>query len=62
MLLEKLELCVERIQDKDTEQRDNGYKLMCDEVQKSTSSMTSVPKPLKFLQPHYKTIVAFYQT
>ena len=27
----------------------------------STSSMTAVPKPLKFLRPHYKTLERMYQ-
>lgn len=32
------------------------------EIRTSTSSMTSVPKPLKFLRPHYGTLKAFYDT
>ncbi|TYH06647.1 hypothetical protein E1A91_A08G162000v1 [Gossypium mustelinum] len=32
------------------------------EIRTSTSSMTSVPKPLKFLHPHYGTLKAFYET
>lgn len=32
------------------------------EIRASTSSMTSVPKPLKFLRPHYGTLKAFHQT
>ena len=27
------------------------------QIRSSTSSMTSVPKPLKFLRPHYATLV-----
>lgn len=30
------------------------------EIMSATSSMTSVPKPLKFLRPHYDTLVEFY--
>ena len=33
---------------------------MVNEVRTSTSSMTSVPKPLKFLRPHYATLKANY--
>ena len=33
---------------------------MVTEVRTSTSSMTSVPKPLKFLRPHYATLKANY--
>ena len=35
---------------------------MVNEVRMSTSSMTSVPKPLKFLRPHYATLKATYET
>lgn len=31
------------------------------EIRTSTSSMTSVPKPLKFLRPHYGTLKAYYE-
>lgn len=29
-------------------------------IRTATSSMTSVPKPLKFLRPHYQTIADIY--
>ena len=32
------------------------------EIRTSTSSMTSVPKPLKFLRPHYGTLKTYYET
>jgi len=35
---------------------------MVNEVRTSTSSMTSVPKPLKFLRPHYATLKTTYET
>jgi 26S proteasome regulatory subunit N1 len=31
------------------------------EIRSSTSSMTSIPKPLKFLGPHYETLTTFNQ-
>lgn len=31
------------------------------EIRTATSSMTSVPKPLKFLRPHYGTLQAHYE-
>ena len=61
MLKEKLEICVTRIQESDVKQRDHSYQILCDEVRSSTSSMTSVPKPLKFLSPHYDALKAFYE-
>ena len=30
-------------------------------IKASTTSMTSVPKPLKFLRPHYDTLKAVYE-
>jgi 26S proteasome regulatory subunit N1 len=33
-----------------------------DQIRTATSSMTSVPKPLKFLRPHYDRIKAIYDT
>lgn len=30
------------------------------EIRSSTASMTSVPKPLKFLRKHYKPLCAYY--
>ena len=31
------------------------------QIRSSTSSMTSVPKPLKFLRPHYGTLKDLYE-
>lgn len=31
------------------------------EIKSSTSSMTAVPKPLKFLRPHYDSLKAVYE-
>jgi 26S proteasome regulatory subunit N1 len=31
-------------------------------IRTSTSSMTSVPKPLKFLRPHYPELQTLYET
>ena len=32
----------------------------CREIREATTSMTSVPKPLKFLRPHYQTLKTAY--
>jgi 26S proteasome regulatory subunit N1 len=52
-LKEKLELCVERLADKDVGLRKNALQMIKDEVAGATASMTSVPKPLKFMTPLY---------
>jgi len=31
------------------------------QIRSSTTSMTSVPKPLKFLRPHYDTLKQVYE-
>jgi|LauGreDrversion4_2_1035121.scaffolds.fasta_scaffold1149129_2 hypothetical protein len=61
MLKEKLEILIERLSDRDAAQRDHALKEFKTEISGATSSMTSVPKPLKFLSPHYKRIVEIYE-
>ncbi|XP_056171464.1 26S proteasome non-ATPase regulatory subunit 2 homolog A-like [Syzygium oleosum] len=61
-LKQQLELYVERVQHPDPGLRKVALKSMRREIRASTSSMTSVPKPLKFLQPHYGTLKAYYET
>nr|VDC95034.1 unnamed protein product [Brassica rapa] len=61
-LKQNLELYVERVQDPSPDLQRAALKSMRQEIRASTSSMTSVPKPLKFLRPHYGTLKAFHQT
>ncbi|EEF44376.1 26S proteasome non-ATPase regulatory subunit 2 homolog A [Ricinus communis] len=61
-LKQQLELYVERAQDPDPALQKVALESMRQEIRTSTSSMTSVPKPLKFLRPHYGTLKAFYET
>ncbi|XP_039046355.1 26S proteasome non-ATPase regulatory subunit 2 homolog A [Hibiscus syriacus] len=61
-LKQQLELYVERVQDSDPGLQKVALESMRHEIRTSTSSMTSVPKPLKFLRPHYGTLKAFYET
>ncbi|CAM6095742.1 unnamed protein product [Calypogeia fissa] len=60
-LKEQLELYVERAQDSDPGVQKLALESMRQEIRTATSSMTSVPKPLKFLRPHYKTLKAHYE-
>lgn len=55
---EKLELLVERLTDRDVAQRVNALDQLKLEISGATSTMTSVPKPLKFLSPIYATVKA----
>ena len=59
---EKLELCYERLRDPEHAQRIYALSEIRKEVSGATSSMTSVPKPLKFLSKHYPGLKELYQT
>ncbi|KAJ8556144.1 hypothetical protein K7X08_022902 [Anisodus acutangulus] len=60
-LKQQLELYVERVQDADPGLKKVALESMRQEIRTATSSMTSVPKPLKFLRPHYGTLKGFYE-
>ncbi|CAF1931426.1 unnamed protein product [Brassica oleracea var. botrytis] len=60
-LKQNLELYVERVQDPNPELQKASLESMRQEIRASTSSMTSVPKPLKFLRPHYGTLKEFHK-
>ncbi len=63
-LKEGLELAVLRLAESTSETDVGVLKLALDhlakEIKSATSSMTSVPKPLKFLRPHYDTLKNIY--
>ncbi|KAK6777192.1 hypothetical protein RDI58_023909 [Solanum bulbocastanum] len=59
-LKQQLELYVERIQDADPGLQKVALEGMRQEIRTATISMT-VPKPLKFLRPHYGTLKGFYE-
>ncbi|KAG6545593.1 hypothetical protein Mapa_012947 [Marchantia paleacea] len=61
-LKEQLELYVERVNDSNPAIQKMALESMRQEIRTATSSMTSVPKPLKFLRPHYKTLKGYYET
>jgi len=51
---------VQRAQDQDSGVAKLALETMVSELKSSTSSMTSVPKPLKFLRPHYPALTEHY--
>ncbi|CAG9333286.1 unnamed protein product [Blepharisma stoltei] len=59
-LKDKLDLLVQNLQDLSSAEA--SLKSLETEVQTATTSMTSIPKPLKFLKPHYSTIKTLYST
>jgi 26S proteasome regulatory subunit N1 len=57
-LKDDLELMVVRAADADAGVAALAIESLGNEIRTATSSMTSVPKPLKFLRPHYDTLKA----
>lgn len=58
---EELKLLVERLQEPKTELYLPALEAMRSLIRASTTSMTSVPKPLKFMRPHYETMKEVYK-
>lgn len=62
-LKEELDMVVERVVNElDEEIQRNALLHLTKEIKTSTASMTSVPKPLKFLRPHYDKLKERYTT
>ena len=61
-LMEQMELYVTRTGDKEMPIRQAALDAMVKEIRTATSSMTSVPKPLKFLRPHYAKLKETYES
>ncbi|RDA95165.1 hypothetical protein CP533_1906 [Ophiocordyceps camponoti-saundersi (nom. inval.)] len=59
-LKNELDLMVERLTESDTDLYDNALEVIKSAIKTSTSSMTAVPKPLKFLRPHYEVLTKRY--
>jgi 26S proteasome regulatory subunit N1 len=60
-LKDALDLLVERSQDPDEGIQRTALENLKKEIRSATSSMTSVPKPLKFLRPHYENLKKFHE-
>eukprot|EP00636_Phaeomonas_parva_P005676 CAMPEP_0118884814 /NCGR_PEP_ID=MMETSP1163-20130328/23532_1 /TAXON_ID=124430 /ORGANISM="Phaeomonas parva, Strain CCMP2877" /LENGTH=892 /DNA_ID=CAMNT_0006822699 /DNA_START=353 /DNA_END=3031 /DNA_ORIENTATION=- len=58
-LKEGLDLAVERLGD-DASLHMQALEHLRTEIRSATASMTAVPKPLKFLRPHYETLKELY--
>ncbi|KAL3451954.1 armadillo-type protein [Aspergillus insuetus] len=59
-LKSELEMLVERLKEPDTSLYGPALDAIKNFIKTSTSSMTAVPKPLKFLRPHYDDLAALY--
>ncbi|KAM3616802.1 uncharacterized protein V6R79_023679 [Siganus canaliculatus] len=60
-LQEDLEMMVERLGEKDTALYHPALEELRRQIRSSTTSMTSVPKPLKFLRPHYGKLKEIFE-
>lgn len=60
-LKEDLEMLVERLKENDRTLYKPSLDAIKEYIKTSTSSMTAVPKPLKFLRPHFDDLAALHQ-
>ncbi|CAG9855292.1 unnamed protein product [Phyllotreta striolata] len=60
-LQEELNLCVEKLQENDSKLYMPALQALGNHIRASTTSMTSVPKPLKFMKPHYDTMKTIFE-
>ncbi|XP_064634974.1 26S proteasome non-ATPase regulatory subunit 2-like [Lineus longissimus] len=60
-LQDELNLLVERLTEPDEKLYKPSLESLRTLIRASTTSMTSVPKPLKFLRPHYETMKEIYE-
>ncbi|KAJ3556014.1 hypothetical protein NPX13_g10230 [Xylaria arbuscula] len=61
-LKSELDMLVERLKESNASLYKPSLEAMKDSIKTSTSSMTAVPKPLKFLRPHYEPLTQLYET
>lgn len=60
-LQEELKMLVERLQESNEQLYIPALNTMSNLIRASTTSMTSVPKPLKFMRPHYESMKEIYK-
>ena len=65
-LKERLDTCVSTVLNENNDAapgiRLNALDVIVTELRTATASMTSVPKPLKFLRPHFQSLTELYKT
>jgi len=60
-LKDELDMLVERLTESDASLYKPALEAIKTSIKTSTSSMTAVPKPLKFLRPHYEKLTEAYE-
>lgn len=61
-LKDELDMLVERLSEPDSSLYKPALEAIKTTIKTSTSSMTAVPKPLKFLRPHFETLEEAYES
>ncbi|KAJ2559258.1 proteasome regulatory particle base subunit [Coemansia sp. RSA 1933] len=61
-LVSELEMIVERLKEPSTEIHHSALETLSNVIRSTTGSMTSVPKPLKFMKVHYETLTGLYSS
>ncbi|KAJ2690686.1 proteasome regulatory particle base subunit [Coemansia sp. RSA 1285] len=61
-LVGELEMIVERLKESSTEIHHSALEALSNIIRSTTGSMTTVPKPLKFMKAHYETLIDIYNT
>lgn len=61
-LKEELDMLVERLTESNTQLHRAALDALTGLIRTSTTSMTAVPKPLKFLKPHYAQLVEVWES
>jgi len=61
-LKDELDMLVERLSESDSSLYKPALEAIKDSIKTATSSMTAVPKPLKFLRPHYEKLEKTYES
>ncbi|KAF2721587.1 26S proteasome regulatory complex, non-ATPase subcomplex, Rpn1 subunit [Polychaeton citri CBS 116435] len=61
-LKDELDMLVERLTESDKSLYKPALEAIKEKIKTSTSSMTAVPKPLKFLRPHYDKLSETYES
>ncbi|PVV00234.1 hypothetical protein BB559_000008 [Furculomyces boomerangus] len=59
-IIDELEMLVERLSEPDKKLYKPTLELLRSMIRSSSGTMTSVPKPLKYLKPHYNTLETIY--
>ncbi|PVV00639.1 hypothetical protein BB560_004973, partial [Smittium megazygosporum] len=61
-LIDEIAMLIERLSEQNSDLYEPSLNQIRSMIKSSSSTMVSIPKPLKFLRPHYPTLVELYKT